>query len=260
MREPGAVVGWPASWALSPQAVEAIRAEMLSPLGDRSEILAQRDAMIVSLQYGLGARNQEIWALRWESLDNEFAWVFEVLSSGQMEESGKTDASTKRRTAIPSLLQADLLGWRSALGAEGHPARGCDFIIPGDLGGAQHGVRDPATGACHFSDGQARSWGQRFFTPAVKKAAQRPEFEAILGATPHTLRRGGISLRLRAEDPQTVAGECGTSLKMLSEHYAYAIADLRQQGPRLADIEWRAARAEQMVVNHRATSHARCNR
>jgi hypothetical protein len=35
-------------------------------------------------------------------------------------------------------------------------------------------------------------------------------------------------LRLRAEDPQTVASECGTSLQMLSTHYAYAIEDLRE--------------------------------
>ena len=51
--------------------------------------------------------------------------------------------------------------------------------------------------------------------------------------------------RLRAEDPQTVASECGTSLRTLSKHYAYAIEDLRRNGPRPADTEWRAARAEQ---------------
>jgi len=50
-------------------------------------------------------------------------------------------------------------------------------------------------------------------------------------------------MRLRAEDPQTVASECGTSLQMLSIHYAFAIEDLRQHGPRPADVEWRAAGA-----------------
>jgi hypothetical protein len=87
-----------ASWALSPQAVEAIRAEMLQRGNARSEILAHRDATIVGLQYGLAARNQEVWALRWESLDDEFAWIFEILSSGQLEEWGKTEHSTMRRT------------------------------------------------------------------------------------------------------------------------------------------------------------------
>ena len=38
-----------ASWALSPQAVEAIRAQMLLRVQSRGEILAQRDAMVVSL-------------------------------------------------------------------------------------------------------------------------------------------------------------------------------------------------------------------
>jgi hypothetical protein len=80
---------------------------------------------------------------------------------------------------------------------------------------------------------------------AVGQLAGRPEFADILGATPYALRRGGISLRLRAEDPLTVAKECGTSLKMLSAHYAFAIDDLRRFGPRPIDVEWRAARAAQ---------------
>jgi hypothetical protein len=238
------------SWALSPQAVEAIREQMLLRVQSRDPILAHRDAMIVSLQYGLAARNQEVWGLRWTSLADGFAWVTEVLSCGQLDEWGKTEHSTQRRTVVPGLLLEDLSEWRAALGRRGHPARDIDFIIPGDLAGAQHGIRDPHTGARHFSDNQARRWGQSFFTPAVKKVAQRPEFAPILGATPYALRRGGISLRLRTEDPQTVAKECGTSLQMLSTHYAYAIEDLRRVGPRSADVEWRAARAARTARTH----------
>ena len=255
-----------ASWALSPQAVEAIRAEMLLRSKGRRGILPQRDAGVVSLQYGLAARNQEVWGLRWASLQGEFAWVLEVLSCGALEEWGKTEHSTQRRTAIPSILQADLSEWRAALENAGHPTRECDFIIPGDLTGTQYGIRDLRTGACHFTDSQAHSWGARFFTPAVKTVAERPEFALILGATPYALRRGGISLRLRAEDPQTVASECGTSLKMLSDHYSYALEDLRRGGPRPADIEWRAARAAQVDCHSReqalttATNHERAGR
>jgi hypothetical protein len=232
-------------WALSPQAVEAIRAEMLHQATRREDILAHRDAMVVSLQYGLSARNQEVWGLRWSSLVDEFAWVLEVLSCGRLDQWGKTEHSTQRRTAMPSILREDLSEWRTALGRAGHQARERDFIIPGDLAGPEHGVRDPRTGACHFSESQARAWGARFFTPAVKKVAERPEFFEVLGATPYSLRRGGISLRLRAEDPQTVASECGTSLRMLSDHYAFAIEDLRRNGPRPADVEWRDARTAQ---------------
>ncbi len=85
--------------------------------------------------------------------------------------------------------------------------------------------------------------GAKFFTPAVKKVAKRPEFAAIVGATPYSMRRGGISVRLRAEDPQTVAKDCGTSLRMLDERYAFAIDDLRRFGPRPFNEEWAAARA-----------------
>ena len=52
-----------ASWALSPLAVERIRLVMLERLEQRSPLLALRDATAVSVQYGLGMRNQEIWAL-----------------------------------------------------------------------------------------------------------------------------------------------------------------------------------------------------
>jgi hypothetical protein len=44
--------------------VEAIRAYMLSHLGQRERILAHRDATIVSLQYRIASRNQEVWGLR----------------------------------------------------------------------------------------------------------------------------------------------------------------------------------------------------
>jgi hypothetical protein len=230
------------SWALSPQAVEAIRAQILSRPGPRKAILAHRDAMIVSLQYGMASRNQELWGLRWSSLDGEFVWVTEVLSSGQLQQWGKTERSTRRRTAIPGILREDLERWREILTQSGRRARDRDFIIPGNLANAGHGVREADTGACHFSKSQAKAWGQDCFTPAVRAVAQRPEFARILGATPYALRRGGISLRLRTEDPQTVASECGTSLKMLSDHYSFAIEDLREREPRPPDIEWRAAR------------------
>jgi len=63
----------------------------------------------------------------------------------------------------------DLAEWRAALQRSEHSACELDFIIPGDLAGVQHGTRDPRSGACHFSESQARSWGTRLFTPAVKK-------------------------------------------------------------------------------------------
>jgi hypothetical protein len=232
-----------ASWALSPLAVEAIRAQMLQGPEKRDALLAHRDAMIVSLQYGLATRNQEVWGLRWCSLDGDFAWVTEVISRGRLEHWGKTVMSTQRRTMIPGILREDLDQWRQTLLNSGHQARGVDFIIPGNLTNSGHGVPDPATEAIHLSWQQTKKWGQTRFKPAVQAVAKRPEFARILGATPYALRRGGISLRLRTEDPQIVASECGTSLKMLSDHYSFPIEDLRHREPRPTDVEWRAARA-----------------
>jgi integrase len=231
------------SWALSPQAIEAVRDQMLMRTRERAPILAERDAAVVSLQYGTAARNQEVWGMRWMSLSESFADIVEVISWGQLNEWGKTEHSTQRRTAVPAILQEDLERWRMILRASGHPARDVDFIIPGDLGGAQFGERDPRTGAVHFTGNQAKKWGPKFFKPAVENVAKQSQFADILGATPYAMRRGGISLRLRAEDAQTVAAECGTSLQMLDAHYAFAIHDLRRFGPRPVDIEWRAARA-----------------
>lgn len=103
------------SWALSPQAVEAIRAHMLIYPASPQAILAHRNATIVSLQYGIASRNQELWGLRWSSLDGEFVWVTEVLSDGQLQQWGKTEHSTQRRTGIPGILREDLEQWRMIL-------------------------------------------------------------------------------------------------------------------------------------------------
>jgi integrase len=247
------------SWALSPQAVEAIRHQQLARLGTdspgnkRDPILAKRDAIITSLMYGLGARPQEIWGLRLGSVSETFAEVTEVISWGELDEYGKTSNSTKRRPAVPRILWEDLTEWRIDLREWGHPAGDLDFIIPGDLGGKRWGVIDPDTGACHLSLNQCKKWGTKFFTPAVAKVALRPEFAAIKGATPYSLRRGGISVRLQAEDQQRVAKDCGTSGRMLDEHYAFAIDDLRRFGPRPFNEEWAAARAA-----HQAPDDAPC--
>jgi hypothetical protein len=127
------------------------------------------------------------------------------------------------------------------LRAWGHPARDQGFIIPGNLCPGW-GVTEPQTGACHFSANMTRQWRVRGFKPAVAAAAKEPGLAEIQGATPYAIRRGAISVRLRAEDPQTVADECGTSLQMRDAHYAFAIDDLRRFGPRPFDVEWRAAR------------------
>ncbi len=230
------------NWALSPLAVEHVRAELLRRTDGRVRILAKRDAILVSLQFGLGARNQEVYGLRWGNVGADTIDIVEVVSWGVIDE-GKTSNSTPRRATMPSLLRDDLDAWKAALRAHGYPTRPEDFIIPGDLAGEGYGVRDARTDACHVSAQQAKRWGTTYFGPAVEGVAGSvPELAGILGATPYSLRRGGITVRLHAEDSQVVAAECGTSLQMLDRHYSFAMDEFRRRRMRPLDEVWREAR------------------
>jgi integrase len=236
------------SHALSPRAVELVRVKLGQRIAERDPLLAHRDQMIVSLQYGLAARNQEIWGLRWECFDKTSCTFNEVISWGQLSFEGKTEGSTERTVHnVPSLLLADLANWKKALEARGLPTRPNDFIISGDLGDKQWGVRDPKTDACHYSRNMCQKWGPKYLKPAVEKVAKAGEkdgYPEILGATPYSLRRGGISLMLRTIDAQTVAAITGSSIEMLGRFYAYSLIDLVDKPLRAPDIEWRAARKE----------------
>jgi hypothetical protein len=145
---------------------------------------------------------------------------------------------------VPALLAEDLALWRALLRQDGHPARDEDFIVPGDLAGQRFGIRDPDTGAWHMSTNQAKTWGPRFMKPALIAMAETDaSLTGAIGATPYSLRRGGISARLRGENAQSVAAQCGTSLEMLSQHYSYEIDDLNHVGAQSLDQQWRKARA-----------------
>jgi integrase len=227
------------AWALSPLAVERIRTVMLERVSQRSSLLPLRDATIVSIQYGLAMRNQEVWALRIGDLIGRRASIREVLSYGQLD-AGKTAGATglSRRPPIDLVLTRDLAQWKDALAAHSYPTSSEEFVLSGDLGGH-------LTPNGHITAAQARRWPARFFTPAVLKVAEEwPDQHAdIVGATPYSLRRGMISLRIRAgEDRQAIAKQCGTSVEMLERSYSFAIEDLEDEGPRPAEEERLMAR------------------
>lgn len=70
-----------------------------------------------------------------------------------------------------------------------------------------------------------------FFTPAVNKGRRAPGL--LRDPRRHTLRAAPprhLPTPTR-RGPQTVASECGTSMKILSDYYAFAIEDLRENGP-----------------------------
>ncbi len=248
------------SWALSPMAVELIRAEMFrSTVHTAKPILIHRDAIIVSLQFGLALRNQEVYGVRWLSFtDRDRAYITEVLSWNELDDRAKTERATERTTRVPSLLTEDLDIWRALLRQHGYPTRDVDFIIPGDLTGSHNGICDPDTDARHMSSNQAQKWGPRYMKPAVDAVANAyTEFAKVTGATPYSLRRGGISTRLRGENAQSVAAQCGTSLEMLSQHYSYEIDDFGHVGAQLLDHQWRKARAT--VIAKFTDAHAESN-
>jgi integrase len=241
------------SRALSPLAVERIRLVMLERLEQRSLLLALRDATAVSVQYGLAMRNQEIWALTLGDVASRRATVREVLSYGALDV-GKTEGATgrTRRPPIDALLADDIAFWAAALAAHGYPAGADDFLLRGDLGG--HGAPDG-----HMTGSQAHQWPRKYFAPAVRKVAERwPEDHGeIIGATPYSLRRGMISLRIRAgEDRQAIAKQCGTSVDMLERNYSFAIEDLEDEGPKPAAEERFRARQLALADVHRQSQVA----
>ncbi|HEX3510358.1 MAG TPA: hypothetical protein VHT27_04580 [Solirubrobacteraceae bacterium] len=231
------------SWALSALAVEHVRAELLRRTGPQRPLLrAQREAMVVSMEYGLAARNQEVYGQRWANADGDVMHFVEVIASGYLDE-GKTAGSTPRSSLMPACLVEDLARWKLALEDAGCPTRPCDFIIPGDLVSARHGLREGEGDGSHFTRAQADKWGPKYFRPAVRKVADTVEGMAnIADAKPYSLRRGGMTARVRSEDAQMVVGECGTSLDMLNRHYSFALAEYRRKGPQPLDEIWREAR------------------
>lgn len=139
VRRSGAAVS---GWALSPTSVELIRRQMLSePKGGSPSLVAQRDAIVVSLQFGLALRNQEVFGLRWSSfVDQRRARIKEVLGWHALDSRGKTEKATGRTARVPLLLEEDLQAWRALLQRHGFSTRGADFVIPGNTAGSGHGV------------------------------------------------------------------------------------------------------------------------
>jgi integrase len=225
-----------AAWALSPVAVELIRVRLLQRPGAKP-ILALRDATFVSAQYQLACRNQEVWGLRWSAIHRDHIELLEVLSHGELDE-GKT-SGCERPVPMPGLLRGDLKTWKAALQRAGYSTAPDTFVFPGYLAGEGHG--HPLG---HMTKNQAKKWGGSYFARAARAVQEKhPDEHPIGAATPYSLRRGGISLRIRAgEDRQVIAEECATSGEMIDRHYSFAIHDLRHEGPRPAEVEREAAR------------------
>jgi integrase len=65
----------------------------------------------------------------------------------------------------------------------------------------------------------------------VSAAARDAELMFLKKTTPHSLRRGHISLRVLAgEDIKRIADDCGTSTAMMHRHYLHEL-DMRHERP-----------------------------
>lgn len=223
----------PANWALSPEAVQRIRWNIVHhpDFAGRREIDRWRDATIIEMQYDLGDRNQETLGPRWADYDFEAGKLahVDVVSMDGLGE-GKVSGATRCSPAPPTASLV-LSEWRRRATGAGIPTGGSDFIIPG------------SAAAGHFTNAQSKRLGQKFFKPAAALVADaHPHLNDIRGATMLALRRGAISLRLRAGVPEDIVAEdCGTSVQMLRAHYRFALDAFKADGPIDADAERQAA-------------------
>ncbi len=100
---------------LSPLAAERIRLVMPERAEPRSPLLALRDATAVSVQSGLGMRNQEIWALTLGDVAGCRGTEREVLSYGALD-AGKTEGPPDRLAGRRSTLYSSKTSPSSAAG------------------------------------------------------------------------------------------------------------------------------------------------
>lgn len=229
------------AWALEPKAVATLVAAARARTVGRPGWFAERDAFMIELLYGLGARPQEILGPIFSDHAGGFLAIEAVLSQGEL--TGPKTTGSVRMVPLMPYIDERLAQWREFLREQGLPASDDDFIIPGrDTNG-------------HMTESQQHSWSQRSFKPICNLAIEgdddlgvppHKELGYLKHATPYSLRRGMISLRIMCRgrlwdgpnapenDSATVARDCGTSIKVLSDRYAKA---LRLEGSRTGTPE-----------------------
>src|SRR5690606_3398128 len=94
-----------------------------------------------------------------------------------------------------------------------------EFIIPGAAAGG------------HYTLEQQHNFIRDVKACGRVAAEDDSEMRFLAKATPYSLRRGHISLRVLAgEDIKRIADECGTSTAMIHRHYLYEL-DMRHEQP-----------------------------
>jgi integrase len=191
--------------------------------------MPHRDAIAVAMLYGLGLRPQELFAATFRQVSRSRFRVAQVLTKatgapgsnkpvGRIITAAKTAEGVRTMTMRPWLYE-ELREWRARLSDVDVPADDDDFVIPG------------AAPDAHYTLEQQHNF-IRDVKACGRVAAERdPDLRFLTKATPYSLRRGHISLRVLAgEDIKRIADECGTSTAMIHRHYLHEL-DVRHEKP-----------------------------
>ena len=107
------------------------------------------------------------------------------------------------------------------------PAGDDDFIIPG------------TTPDGHYTLEQQHNFIRDIKACGRVTAAREAKLAYLTKATPYSLRRGHISLRVLAgEDIKRIADDCGTSTAMIHRHYLHEF-DMRDEQAGRFQLRWR---------------------
>ena len=188
-----------------------------------------RDAIAVSILYGLGLRPQELFGATFRQVSRGRFRVAQVLTkgngaSGSAKPVGRIIAAAKtaegvRTMAMRAWLHEELREWRACLVGVDLPAGDDDFIIPG------------AAPDGHYTLEQQHNFIRDIKACGRVAAQHDPDVAFLKKVTPYSLRRGHISLRVLAgEDIKRIADECGTSTAMIHRHYLHEL-DMRHELP-----------------------------
>ena len=216
------------AWALSPDAFAALHHGALArQTPGRPRWMPRRDALAISILYGLGLRPQELFGATFRQHSRERYRVTQVLTKTARPSGkpvGRVIAATKtaegmRTMPMRSWLYGELQEWRALLFDVGLPASEDDFIIPG------------AAPEGHYTLEQQHNFIRDLKACGRAAADRDPDMAFLPNATPYSLRRGHISLRVLAgEDIKRIADDCGTSTAMIHRHYLHEL-DLRHEMP-----------------------------
>jgi integrase len=239
------------AWALSPEGFAGLHRGALDRRTPGRPIwMPYRDAIVMSMLYGLGLRPQELFGATFRQASRRSFRVTQVLTKAAGPQgSGKAvarilaaakTADGVRTMAMRPWLYQELAEWRDRLRSLDFPAGEDDFIVPGTA-----------------PDGHYTLEQQHNFIRDVKlcgrvAAGRDPTLSFLMKATPYSLRRGHISLRVLArEDIRRIADDCGTSTAMIHRHYLHEL-DMRHETPKGFSFDGAVEAAQGAVRGARA--------